>query len=78
MSFILDALKKSETERQQQGGSELSGVPVSTGRSGAPKWLWVVGGLLALNVLVLSFVLLRPDSAPVRQDTSNSTGTVMT
>jgi general secretion pathway protein B len=78
MSFILDALKKSETERQQQGSSEFSGVPVSTGSTGAPKWLWIVGGLLALNALVLSFILLRPDSAPVHPDPSNSTGAVIT
>ncbi len=78
MSFILDALKKSETERQQQGSSEFSGVPVSTGSAGAPKWLWVVGGLLALNVLVLSVVLLRPDSAPVGLETSNPTGAAIT
>lgn len=78
MSFILDALKKSETDRQQQGGAEFSEVPVSTGSAGAPKWLWVVGGLLALNVLVLSFVLLRPDSAPVRMEPSNSNSVVIT
>ena len=28
MSFILDALKKSETERQQQAGAEFSNVPL--------------------------------------------------
>jgi hypothetical protein len=31
MSFILDALKKSETERQQQTGAEFSSVPSSSG-----------------------------------------------
>ena len=33
MSFILDALKKSETERQQQAGGEFSNVPSSSVRS---------------------------------------------
>ena len=31
MSFILDALKKSETERQEQTGAEFSNVPSSSG-----------------------------------------------
>jgi general secretion pathway protein B len=78
MSFILDALKKSETERQQQGSSEFSEIPVSTGNPRAPKWLWIVGGLLALNVLVLSIVLLRPDSVPVRMEPSKSNSAVTT
>ena len=31
MSFILDALKKSETERQEQSAAEFSSVPSSSG-----------------------------------------------
>ena len=37
MSFILDALKKSETERQQQAGAEFSDVP-SKPRESHAKW----------------------------------------
>jgi hypothetical protein len=29
MSFILDALKKSETERQEQGPTEFANIPTS-------------------------------------------------
>lgn len=64
MSFILDALKKSETDRQQQGSAEFSGVPTSSRREGPPRWLWALGLLLAVNLVVLVGLLLRPDPAP--------------
>ena len=63
MSFILDALKKSETDRQQQGGSDFANIPSSSESPGAPRWLWGLGLLLAVNLAVLLGVLLR-DSAP--------------
>ncbi len=60
MSFILDALKKSESERQQQGSAEFAQVPVSRDSGRPPLWLWVLGILLAVNLVVLAGVLLRP------------------
>lgn len=66
MSFILDALKKSEHERQQQAEAEFASVPSSPDAPRAPKWLWILGVLLVLNVAVLLGILMRPDSsAPV-------------
>lgn len=64
MSFILDALKKSETDRQQQGSAEFAGVPTSNRREKPPRWLWILGLLLAVNVIVLLGLLLRPDAQP--------------
>lgn len=61
MSFILDALKKSETERQRRNAPGFADVPDSTDPAGAPRWLWVLGGLLAINLVVLLGVMLRPD-----------------
>ena len=61
MSFILDALKKSETERQQQGPSDFANVPSTPESPGAPRWLWVLVLLLAVNLAVLLGVLLRDD-----------------
>ena len=61
MSFILDALKKSETDRQQNGTAEFAGVPTSTAKSGAPKWLWIVGVLLTINLAVLIGLFVKPD-----------------
>lgn len=64
MSFILDALKKSETERQQQGGAEFSSVPVSSDTPRPLRWLWLLGLLLAVNLAVLVGILMRPDTPP--------------
>lgn len=68
MSFILDALRKSENARQRHGGPALADVPISRRREGRPWWVWAIAGLLAINLLVLLVVLLRsPDPAPVSQ-----------
>ncbi|MDH3547581.1 MAG: general secretion pathway protein GspB [Gammaproteobacteria bacterium] len=66
MSFILDALKKSETERQQQSGGELSTVPTSSPQPRPLRWLWLLGVLLAVNLAVLIGILLRSDSPPAQ------------
>lgn len=64
MSFILDALKKSETERQQQSSAEFAGVPTSNDAPGVPRWLLLLGLLLAINLVVLLGLLLRSEPAP--------------
>jgi len=64
MSFILDALKKSETDRQQQTGAEFSSIPSSSGEPNSFKWLWILALLLLVNIIVLVGVLMRPDKAP--------------
>ncbi len=67
MSFILDALRKSENERQQQSSNDFAAVPSGRDATPAPRWLWVLGGLLVINVVVVAVLLLRPDSpAPAR------------
>lgn len=62
MSFILDALKKSEAERQQQTGAEFSNVPSSSGEPQSFKWLWFLALLLLVNIAVLIGILMRPDT----------------
>lgn len=64
MSFILDALKKSESERQSQGTAEFSGVPSSARPARSSRWPWILGLLLAINLAVLLGLLLRPDPVP--------------
>ena len=65
MSFILDALKKSETDRQQAGSAEFAGVPASSGDQRAPRWLWIVGVLLVINLAVLLGLLMKPEASPL-------------
>ncbi len=64
MSFILDALKKSENDRQEQAEAEFATVPSSPGPPATPRWLWVLGGLLAINVIVVLGLMLRPEQQP--------------
>jgi len=63
MSFILDALRKSELERQRQSGPMIAELPIAR-VDRRPLWaMLVIGLLLALNVGVLLFFLLR-DTTP--------------
>lgn len=64
MSFILDALKKSEADRQQKSSPGISDVPTALNPSGTPRGLWVLIGLLSLAVVVLLVVLLNPTAGP--------------
>ena len=63
MSFILDALKKSENERQRQVGPSLADVQVRERRSNKPWWVVAVAALLVLNLGVLLVVLMRDGDA---------------
>ncbi len=59
MSFILDALKKSELERQRQNIPGLVDGGIAATRRRWPWWALGLGALLAVNLLVLTVVLLR-------------------
>jgi general secretion pathway protein B len=59
MSFILDALKKSELERQRQSVPGLVDSGVARPRPRLPAWAIALSLLLAVNLLVLLFVLMR-------------------
>lgn len=65
MSFILDALKKSETDRQRQASPALFEVKVAAPRRRYPLWAVGLAVLLVVNMLVLAWVLLRPAAAPL-------------
>lgn len=64
MSFILDALKKSENARQQNTPAEFASVPSRADTPSAPRWLWILGALLAFNAIVLLAMSLRSAGAP--------------
>ncbi len=59
MSFILDALKKAEAERQRQTGPTLLEVRITPPRRRFPLWMLIIGGLLGVNILLLGFFALR-------------------
>jgi len=60
MSFILDALKKSETDRQQQGSAEFATVPAGGARPGTPNWIWALIVLLGINIVAVLWLVLKP------------------
>ena len=63
MSFILDALKKSEAERQRQSGPALLEMRIVRPERRLPVWAIVVGVLLIVNVAVLGWLAWRPSGA---------------
>jgi len=64
MSFILDALKKSEIERQRQQTPGLIETAAAPRRSRVAVWMIVLGALLAINFAVLVVVLIRGSATP--------------
>jgi len=76
MSFILDALKKSENDRQRQSAPALFEVKVAAPRRNFPLWAVGLGVLLGVNVLVLLWFLLRQPAPDAPTATaSNQVGT---
>lgn len=64
MSFILDALKKSESERQRQSVPSLLDIPMPARKPRIPVWGILLGLLMGVNLVVLVVVLARHDKAP--------------
>jgi general secretion pathway protein B len=64
MSFILDALRKSEIERQRQSGPSMAEFPVAREDRRLPVALIAIGFLLAVNLAVVLFFMLREERAP--------------
>jgi general secretion pathway protein B len=63
MSFILDALRKSEHERQRQVGPGIADIREgAASRSALPLWALALGGLLALNMIVVIVFAFRDHS----------------
>ncbi len=64
MSFILEALKKSENARQRQSGPGFAGLPEKTQGRKSVIWPWVIGALLLVNAVIIGVILLREGPAP--------------
>jgi len=73
MSFILDALKKSETDRQRQTAPALFEVKVAAPRQRFPYWAVGLVVLLGVNALVLAWLLLRDGTDTPATTTATAT-----
>lgn len=67
MSFILDALRKSESERQREAAPTLVRAPLAMARQRTPGWVWVMIALLAACLAAMAALLVseRTDNASV-------------
>jgi general secretion pathway protein B len=59
MSFILDALRKSEHARQRQTGPGLAEVPIAPTKPKTNVWATAAIALLVVNLLAVGILLLR-------------------
>jgi general secretion pathway protein B len=59
MSFILDALRKSEHARQRQTGPGLAEVPIAPTKPRTNAWATAAIALLVVNLLAVGILLLR-------------------
>src|SRR5579871_2388090 len=74
MSFILDALKKSETDRQRQTGPALFEVKVAPPKARFPVWAIAIVALLVFNMIIVGWLLFRHSSSG-EETTAQSTPT---
>ena len=65
MSFILDALRKSENSRLRQDHPAIFASRAAAARSRLPIWALVLVALLAMNLLLVAYVLWRDREAPM-------------
>jgi general secretion pathway protein B len=71
MSFILDALKKSESDRQRNAGPGLHELRVAAPRARFPVWAVVIAALLGINLLVGIWWLIRSDTPTAQATAAN-------
>ncbi len=71
MSFILDALKKSESDRQRHSGPALFEVKVAPPRGAWPLWAVALAALLVVNLAIVVW-MLWPHPAARSADSSTA------
>lgn len=72
MSYILDALNKSERDRERNQPPRLTSVHHQPGRR-APWWRWFIGLLVlaVLNTLLVGYWMRDEPAGPTERDTSS-------
>lgn len=64
MSIILDAIKKSDTERQRQNAPGIASIPATGTHRSSSRWLWIIGLLLVMNLAAITFLIDRTGENP--------------
>jgi len=73
MSYILDALRKSESERQREATASLSRAPLAPVRHRVPFWTWLLIAVLSVALIGLAAAWLQSSRIPAPALTSNET-----
>jgi general secretion pathway protein B len=68
MSFILDALKKSETERLRKDAPGIASIPESGRQKSSTRWMWLVLALITVNLVVLAGLMMKVNQETVTTD----------
>lgn len=74
MSFILDALKKSESDRQRQNGPALFEVKVAPPRTRLPLWAVAIAALLVVNLGIVMWMVLRHPARAAAEEAAPPAG----
>ena len=63
MSFILDALKKSEADRLRKDAPGIANIPERGRQRSTQKWIWLVLALVTANLVVLAVLMIGVDQS---------------
>jgi general secretion pathway protein B len=64
VSFILDALRKSEHDRQRQSGPGIADIRAVGAGGRFPLWAIAIGALLVVNIVVVLVLVFRGEARP--------------
>jgi general secretion pathway protein B len=64
MSFILEALRKSESERRMESAPQVMRVPLAIGRERLPSWVFVLIAALVISLIALAAASWRQFFSP--------------
>ncbi len=76
MSFILDALKKSESDRQRNANPGMYELKVAVPRARFPAWAVILALLLGINLLVGVWYLMKTDQPTQPRSTETAATTL--
>jgi general secretion pathway protein B len=64
MSFILEALRKSESDRQQQAAPTLAGTRYDVAQKRTSKWVPILVLILCVNAAIIVLAVLKNSNSP--------------
>jgi general secretion pathway protein B len=72
MSIILDALRKSDAERQRQNAPGIASIPTGPTQHSGGRWVWILVLRLVLNLGAVVYLIKRPGDEPAAAPTERA------